>query len=96
MSIKLAASKFQAYDLSDREVLEGSIFTELQLAVLHNHMVTETELRLSLAFDPKEPERFMQAEAEYKGKVELIQHLIESSNLATETLVGSINETTEV
>lgn len=85
---KLIPNMFTSYELSDKEVLEGSIFTSLQKQVLQNHLVVEAEKKMLLEFDPKDSENFMQQEAVYRGKIELIQFLLQSSDISEETLTN--------
>jgi len=82
-------TRFTAYELSDEEVLQGSIFTILQTQVLQNHLATAAEEKLSLNYDPDNKERFLQEEAYLKAKLDFIQYLLDSSAISKETLAQS-------
>jgi len=79
-------NSFTSYDLTDEEVAQGSIFTGLQKQVLQNHLSTEATLRLQLDYDPNDPQRFLQAEAEAKAKIQLLQYLLACSDTFEEAL----------
>jgi hypothetical protein len=79
-------NSFYSYDLSDQEVLQGSIFTSAQKAVLQNHLATEAEKKLQLTFNPNNPQEFLQEEAYLRGKIEVLQYLIEASDASQEVI----------
>jgi len=77
---------FTAYDLTTKEVLLGSIYTELQLQVLQNYLSTAAEERLVLEFDVDNPTKFMQDDAYLKAKVEFLAYLIDTSKVSAAAL----------
>jgi len=79
-------NSFTAYVLTDEEVLQGGVFTSLQKQVLHNHLATEAENRLRLELNPEKVQEFIQAEAELKGKIQLLQYLLDVSDASEEEL----------
>lgn len=82
----LQINSFTSYDLSDRQILEGSVFSPEQLMVLQNHLADYAEQKISLDFDPKNSEQFLQDEASLKGKIEFLQYLISNSAASIEAL----------
>ena len=79
-------NSFTSYDLTDKEVLQGSIFTELQLQVLQNHLASYAEEKIALDYDPTKHEQFLQDEASLKAKIELLTYLIETSSASLDIL----------
>lgn len=86
MAQKLKANSFTSYDLSDEEVLQGSIFTNLQLQVLQNHLSSYAEEKVNLEYDPEHHDEFIRAEARLKASVELLTYLMETSEASLEII----------
>lgn len=82
----MVPNSFTSYELTSAEVLQGSIFTSLQKQVIQNHLAIEAEKKLALEFDPENIQNFLQQEAAYKGKIELLQFLLVSSEVSEEQL----------
>jgi hypothetical protein len=83
----LIPSTFCRYNFSDdREAVASQIFTPLQLQWLQNNLSDIAQQRLTLSFNPAEPEKFMQAEANLKGQIEVIQYLMQCSTAASEQI----------
>lgn len=91
---KLIPNSFAAYELTDEEVLQGSIFTTLQSQVLQNHLASYAEEKITLDYDPKNPEEFIQNEASLKAKIELLQYLKEASIASLDALTQRNTPTT--
>lgn len=83
---ELTPNSFTSYELADEAVLQGSIFNELQLQVLHNHLASYAEQKIALDYDPEHPLIFAQNEASVKAKIELITYLIDTSKASLEIL----------
>ncbi len=77
--VTLRPNTFTSYNLTDEDELQGSIMTITQLQVLQNELSSLAEEKLALMFDPEHPMVFMQQEAHAKGKIEMVQFLIEKS-----------------
>ena len=88
---KLIPNSFTAYDLTDDEVLQGSIFNTLQLQVLHNHLASYAEEKIALDYDPSNKERFLQDEASLKAKIEILNYLIEASQASLDVITNKTN-----
>jgi len=93
MSTELVPNSFTEYKLDDLQQIQGSIYNELQLQVLHNHLSSYAEEKIALDYDPEHPLLFAQDEASLKGKIELLQYLIDTSNASLEILID--NTTTQ-
>ena len=92
---KIIPNSFTAYDLSDQETLQGSIYNYEQKAVLQNLLSTYAEEKIALDYDPDNKEQFLQQEASLKSKIELLQYLLDASDAAESALAGLIIEPTD-
>lgn len=82
----LIPNMFSSYELTEKEALQGSIFTVLQIQVLQNQLSNIAEEKLSLEFDPLNPTRFAQEEASLKGQMDILNFLISSSAISEDIL----------
>jgi hypothetical protein len=73
---------FQLWILSDQETLQGSILTSLQRQVIQNQIAYAALTKLNIAFDPQNPQLFLQEEALYKGKMQALEALLIASSEA--------------
>jgi hypothetical protein len=89
---KLIDNVFTSYELTDDEALHGSIYTTTQLNVLQSKLSEVATDKLNLEFDTSSPQIFIQQEAYLKGQLELIQYLIDSSNVSAEELQSPTQE----
>lgn len=71
-----AESSFVSYQLTEEEFNDGSAFTVTQRAVLQNLLSEAAEEKVALTFDPKNPEGFVQQEAELQGKIGILKYLL--------------------
>lgn len=88
--IKVIPNSFTTYELTDEQVLRGSIFTLEQKQVLQNHLATFAEEKLSLDYTPTAKEEFLQKEAYLKAKIELVRYLLDSSTYSEDLLSNKI------
>ena len=79
-------NSFTAYELTDKETLEGSIYNTVQTQVLQNHLATKAEEKLALKYDPNDREVYLQQEAALTAEIEIIQYLLDCSLAAQEAL----------
>lgn len=82
----LIPNAFSSYDLTETEVLQGAILTNLQKQVLQNLLAVNAEEKLHLEFDPLNPSGFIQQESYKKGQIDAISYIISSSDIAEATL----------
>lgn len=72
-------SPYCSYQLSQKELIEGRILSPVQLARMQNLLATYADDILALRFDPQKPQEYIQADAELKGKLVLLQFLVADS-----------------
>ena len=76
---------FQTYQVSSQEDLSGQRINEFQRAYLHNLRAMYAEQKLVLLFTPTDIVGFAQAEAELRGKIDLLTDLLASTEIPEET-----------
>ncbi len=81
----LEENEFSSYNLSDEEYLEGSKLSILQRQVIQNQISIIAHEKNALEYDDNNRTRFIQQEAEKKGQLSALNHLLECSNIAQET-----------
>ena len=84
--------KFCSFSLTEEEYVAGSIFTLPQLQCLQNSLSEAAHARLALNYDPLNPGDFLQQEAYLKGKIELLDYLIENSRAVEANVVESARQ----
>lgn len=89
---KVIPNSFTSYEFTDKEALQGSIFTTLQLQVLQNTLSDIAETKLNLEIDSDKPDSFIQQDAYQKGQLDIISHLITRSAASKEELQPSIED----
>ena len=82
----MIVNSFTSYELTDKEALQSSVFTFLQLQNLQNQLAACAEEKLNLEFDTEHPNEFVQQEAYKRGQIELLKFLIDSSADAADQL----------
>ncbi len=88
---QLIPNSFSTYALTDREVLEGSIFNTLQTQVLQNHLAGIAEEKLNLEIDPTFSSSYLQQEAALSDKIKFLQYLLDTSLTSQDLLKQSPN-----
>ena len=71
---------FQSWILSESELMLGSILTQPQKQVTQNQIAEAAQKKVALTFNPAEPHKFIQQEAELQGQILALQFLISQSN----------------
>lgn len=77
-------SSFVSYILTAGEIEAGSHFSTEQRAVIQNLIAETAEEKVSLTFDPNNPLKFTQAEAELQGKIGILKYLLSLETTLTE------------
>jgi hypothetical protein len=77
-------SSFVSYQLTPGELEAGSHFSPEQRAVIQNLIAETAEEKVSLTYDPSNPLKFTQAEAELQGKIGILKYLLELENTLKE------------
>lgn len=80
----LLPNSFSSYNLTEEDIIEGSILTNLQLQVIQNLLATKAEEKLALEYNIDKPNEFIQQEAYHKGAIDLLRYLIDQSIACTE------------
>lgn len=75
----LEVTSFSRYLLSEQESISGSILNSQQKMVIQNIIADIAEEKLALIFDPTNPSRFMQQEADLAGKLSILKFILENS-----------------
>lgn len=85
---ELSPNSFTSYVLTQEEERQGSILTLTQKQVIHNEIAIAAESMLQLELDLAKPEEFALAHADYKGRIAVLQWLLEKSATAEEELIA--------
>ena len=83
----LITNQFTSYTLSQREELEGSVFSTLQKQVMQNELSLIAAQKMALDYDPLNPVSFAQSEALLKGQLQVYTLLLEKSEVAEKELL---------
>ena len=82
----LIPNVFSSYELTEKEALQGSVFTVLQIQYMQNQLSGIAEEKINLEFDPANPTAFVQMEASLKGQMDILTFLISSSAVSEDIL----------
>lgn len=89
---KQITSMFTRYDFSEQEIKQAQQLPELLTMYLENLRAEIAERKVALTYDPANPLRFTQAEAEHQGQILLLTALLdESRNAKQEALQEAID-----
>ena len=84
----LIPNQFSSYELSPGELRAATNFSELQRQFLQNEISIAAQERLALKFDPQDPLRFAQQEAELAGKIGILQYILSAYELYSQPAVN--------
>lgn len=76
---------FQTYQLSKQEELQGQQLNDFQRGYLHNLRAFYAQQKLSQLFTPLDVIGYAQAEAELRGKIDLLTDLLTPPEIPLET-----------
>lgn len=79
-------SSFQSWVLSEQETLQGCVLTSLNTHVIQNQIALYAQERLNLELDMTNPTRFVQQEADLKGKIAALRYLLDLSESAVKQI----------
>lgn len=79
---------FQSWILTDEEFVQGSILTITQKQCIQNQIAQLAQEKINLTYNPENPNRFLQREAELQGSITALQYLLTLSNTAEQKLSG--------
>ena len=86
----LVDNSFSTYELTKEEELQGNILTIAQQQVIQNRLATAAEEKLTLEFDPAEPNLFMQQEAYKRAEIDTLRFILDTSK-ASEAILRDPN-----
>lgn len=79
----LKISSFQSWNLTEQEILSGSILTTMNKCVIQNRIVEIAEEKLALTIeDPEKMAKYFQREAELQGQLLALNWLLHCSEAA--------------
>lgn len=84
---KLLAGSFATYEFTPAEYLQTTNYTELQRQYLQTRFTEVVMQKFQLLLDPEKPQMFIQEEAYYRGKCDMILELLGDANMTLERLV---------
>lgn len=80
---------FQQFLLTEAEQISGQQYTAAQLMVIQNLRAENAVKKLALVYDPKNPQEFLQLEAELSGWLACLNYLIDCHTEVTEAQIQS-------
>jgi hypothetical protein len=83
---ELIPNSFSSYNLTEKEVLQGSILSTLQKQVLQNQLAAIAEEKLRLDYDPAKILEFVQQDAYKRGQIDLLSFILDASDAAERAL----------
>jgi len=93
MSSPNLLSSFISYNLSEDEILFGSVLALGQKQCIQNQISVLAEQRISLRYTPDSPMTFVQQDAELQGQIIALRYLITLSDSAETQLLSSASFT---
>lgn len=84
---KIAVGTFTHWDLTNPEILAGSILTTDQKHLLQNELAQVAENKLALTFDTTNPTKFAQDEAFLSGQMSILRVMLIRSDESEHSLL---------
>lgn len=69
-------SSFFSFKLTEQEIAAGSSYSTEQRAFIQNLISEAAEEKVALTYDPHNPLRFTQQEAELQGKIGILKYML--------------------
>jgi len=91
MAVLDTNNSFQSWILTENETIQGCILTTLNTQVIQNQIASYAQERLNLELDMTNPQRFVQQEADLKGKISALRYLLDLSESAQKRIVEPEN-----
>jgi hypothetical protein len=79
MAILNTQTSFVSWILTPEEEAQGSVFSLTQKQLIQNRIAVLAEEKLALTYDPNEPMKFLQTEAELQGQIGILKYLLTMS-----------------
>jgi len=86
----LEENTFSSYQLTDEEVMQGSLLTLTQKQVIQNDISLYAEQKLALEFDTNTPQLFIQQESKLSGQIQALRYRLDCSE-ASEAAIEALN-----
>lgn len=80
----IVANSFTTYQLTDEEMLVGSVLTIQQREVLQNLLSVNAEEMLTLDYDVDKPLSFVQQQGYKRGWIDCLKYILDASQSAIE------------
>jgi len=84
---KISVGTFTHWDLTNQEILAGSILTTDQKHILQNELAQIAESKLALEFDATNPTKFAQDEAFLSGQMSILRVMLIRSDESEQSLL---------
>ena len=81
-------NSFQSWILTENETIQGCVLTTLNVQVIQNQIASYAQERLNLELDMTNPQRFVQQEADLKGKISALRYLLDLSESAQKRIAA--------
>lgn len=78
---QIIPSSFTRYNLTEGEYQQAVQLTTLQKQHLQNLLADVAEEKINLTFDPTNPLSFAQQEADLTGKISILRHILDLSEV---------------
>jgi hypothetical protein len=85
-------NSFTSFDLTDSEILQGSILSVNQKQVIQNELSQVAEQILALEFDPINPLKFTQDDSFLKGQMSVLRVMLLRSDESEKSLLNLARE----
>lgn len=89
MSTINLSNPFISYNLTDKEIIQGSQLSLLQKQCIQNMIASYAAERLSREISVSAPLETVQADAKNQGQIEALRHLLDLSDAADDAIRNS-------
>lgn len=73
---KLIATRFTSYEFTAAELYSATRYSDLTVMLIQTLIATAALRRTNITFDPADTINFAQQEAEIKGEIGILEHLL--------------------
>ena len=91
---ELISNTFTSYNLTDEEILQGSLLTITQRQIIQTNISMAAEEKLALEFDVTEPNKYIQKEAGLAGQIAALKYILDQADAAVAELEYRANSPT--
>lgn len=83
------------WQMNEQEAIAAAVFSELNYKHIQNELATVLEEKLKTAWDPANPELFVQQHEYLRGQVEILQYLLSLHDNAVNAAVTAMRESSD-